>query len=44
MRTRDQRRLPLPVGLTQAEREFFLELRRLIDVAGFSCRALSAYP
>jgi tetratricopeptide (TPR) repeat protein len=26
--------------LTTAEREFFLELRRLIDVAGFTCRAL----
>jgi tetratricopeptide (TPR) repeat protein len=40
MRTHDQRRPPLPAGLTRAEREFFLELRRLVDVAGFSCRAL----
>lgn len=40
MRNRDQRRPPLPAELTPAEREFFLELRRLVDVAGFSCRAL----
>jgi tetratricopeptide (TPR) repeat protein len=40
MRNRDQRRPPLPVGLTPAEREFFLELQRLVDVAGFSCRVL----
>jgi tetratricopeptide (TPR) repeat protein len=26
--------------LTEAERDFFLELRRLIDIAGFTCRAL----
>jgi tetratricopeptide (TPR) repeat protein len=30
----------LPAGLTQPEREFFLELRLLIDVAGFTYRAL----
>jgi hypothetical protein len=30
----------LPAGLTQPEREFFLELRRLTDVAGFTYRAL----
>ena len=40
MRNPGQRRLPLPAGLTQAEREFFGELRRLIDVAAFTCRAL----
>jgi AAA ATPase domain/Helix-turn-helix domain len=34
------RRLPLPAGLTQPEREFFCELRRLTDVAGFTYRAL----
>jgi helix-turn-helix protein len=34
------RRLSLPAGLTQPEREFFLELRRLTDVAGFTYRAL----
>ena len=40
MRTRDQRRPPLPARLTHAEREFFLELRRLVDVAGFTYRTL----
>jgi hypothetical protein len=30
----------LPAGLARAELEFFLELRRLVDVAGFTCRAL----
>jgi tetratricopeptide (TPR) repeat protein len=30
----------LPAGLTQPEREFFVELRRLVDIAGFSYRAL----
>jgi len=34
------RRQPLPAGLTQPEREFFVELRRLVDIAGFSYRAL----
>ena len=34
------RRPPLPVGLTMAEREFFGELRRLTDIAGFSYRTL----
>src|SRR5690348_5894830 len=34
------RRRPLPAGLTQPEREFFVELRRLVDIAGFSYRAL----
>jgi tetratricopeptide (TPR) repeat protein len=40
MRNPGQRRLPLPAGLTRPEREFFLELRRLTDVAGFTYRAL----
>jgi AAA ATPase domain len=40
MRNPGRRRPPLPAGLTQPEREFFLELRRLIDVAGFTYRAL----
>ena len=40
MRNPGRRRLPLPAGLTQPEREFFLELRRLTDVAGFTYRAL----
>src|SRR6185437_6363858 len=39
MRNPGQRR-PLPAGLTQREREFFGELRRLVDIAGFSYRAL----
>jgi hypothetical protein len=39
---RDQRRLPLPAGLSAAERDFYGELRRLIDVAGLTCRALEA--
>ena len=34
------RRRPLPAGLTQPEQEFFAELRRLTDTAGFSYRAL----
>jgi tetratricopeptide (TPR) repeat protein len=40
MRNPGRRRPPLPAGLTQPERGFFLELRRLTDVAGLSCRAL----
>ena len=40
MRNPGRRRLPLPAGLTPPEREFFLELRRLTDVAGFTYRAL----
>jgi len=40
MRNPGRRRLPPPAGLTQPEREFFRELRRLIDVAGFSRRTL----
>src|SRR4051812_46661515 len=34
------RRPPLPAGLTQPEREFFLELRRLTVVADLSYRKL----
>jgi tetratricopeptide (TPR) repeat protein len=40
VRNRGRRRLPLPAGLTQPEQDFFLELRRLTDVAGLTCRAL----
>jgi tetratricopeptide (TPR) repeat protein len=40
MRNPGRGRLPLPAGLTQPEQDFFLELRRLTDVAGFTCRAL----
>jgi hypothetical protein len=39
MRNPGQRR-SLPAALTPAERDFFLELRRLTDVAGFTYRAL----
>ena len=39
MRDHAQRR-PLPVRLTPAERDFYVELRRLVDVAGLSFRAL----
>ena len=42
MASRDQRRSPLPVTLSQAERDFYLELRRLADAAGLTCRALEA--
>src|ERR1017187_5178650 len=40
MRNSGRRRPPLPAGLTPPEREFFLELRRLTDIAGLTCRAL----
>src|SRR5947209_345410 len=40
MRNPGRRRPALPAGLTQPEREFFLELRRLTDTAGFTCRGL----
>jgi hypothetical protein len=40
VRNPGRRRPPLPAGLSQPEREFFLELRRLTDVAGFTYRAL----
>jgi tetratricopeptide (TPR) repeat protein len=34
------RRPPLPTRLTTAERDFYLQLRRLVGAAGLSCRAL----
>ncbi len=40
MPSRDQQRLPLPATLSPAHRDFCDELRRLIDVAGLTCRAL----
>jgi tetratricopeptide (TPR) repeat protein len=41
MRNQDQRRTPLPVRLTSAEREFYTELRRLVDISGLSAGDLS---
>jgi len=40
MRNHDQRRPSLPARLTSAERDFYVELRRLVDAAGLSFRAL----
>jgi tetratricopeptide (TPR) repeat protein len=40
MRNHAQRRPPLPVRLTSAERNFYAELRRLVDAAGLSFRVL----
>jgi hypothetical protein len=40
MNDRVQRRPPLPDRLTTAERDFCVELRRLVDIAGMSFRAL----
>ena len=40
MVSRDQMRRPLPTGMPIAERDFYLELRRLIDIGGLSVRAL----
>jgi hypothetical protein len=40
MRDHAQRRPPLPVRLTPAKRDFHVELRRLVDAAGLSLRAL----
>jgi tetratricopeptide (TPR) repeat protein len=40
MRSQDRRRPPLPVHLTSAEREFYTELRRLVDVSGLSAGEL----
>lgn len=40
MRGQDQRRVPLPAALSPAERDFVLELRRLVDLAGLTFRAL----
>ena len=31
---------PLPIRLTPAERDFYVELRRLVDAAGLSFRVL----
>ena len=42
MPSRDQQRLPLPAALSPAQRDFYDELRRLIDVADLTCRALEA--
>jgi hypothetical protein len=39
--SRDQR-LPLPEALSPGQRDFYAELRRLIDVAGLTCRALES--
>jgi len=41
MRNQDQRHPPLPERLTSAEREFYTELRRLVDVSGLSAGELS---
>jgi len=40
--SRDQQRLPLPAVLSPAQRDFHRELRRLIDVAGLTTRALES--
>jgi hypothetical protein len=40
LRNQDQRRPPLPDHLSQAARDFYLELRRLVNAAGLSSRAL----
>jgi hypothetical protein len=40
MRDHARRRPPLPVRLAPAERDFFVELRRLVDAAGLSFRTL----
>ena len=40
MRDHARRRPPLPVQLAPAERDFFVELRRLVDAAGLSFRTL----
>ena len=40
MRNNDRQRPPLPARLTPAERDFYVELRRLVDAAGLSFRAL----
>ena len=41
MQNQDKRRPPLPVRLTSAEREFYTELRRLVDASGLSAGDLS---
>jgi tetratricopeptide (TPR) repeat protein len=40
VRTHDQRRSPLSAQLSAAQRDFITELRRLVDAAGLSFRAL----
>lgn len=40
MSNNDRQRPSLPVRLTPAERDFYVELRRLVDAAGLSFRAL----
>jgi tetratricopeptide (TPR) repeat protein len=40
MSNNDRQRPPLPARLTPAERDFYMELRRLVDAAGLSFRAL----
>ena len=40
MRDHARRRPPLPIQLAPAERDFFVELRRLVDAAGLSFRTL----
>ena len=41
MQNQDRRRPPLPVRLTSAEREFYTELRRLVDASALSAGDLS---
>ena len=43
MRVSDQRRPALPARLTAAERNFYLELRRVVKAAGASYRALEEW-
>jgi tetratricopeptide (TPR) repeat protein len=42
MHDQDRRRPALPARLAPAEREFFVELRRLLDAAGLSARDLAS--
>lgn len=42
MHDQDRRRPALPARLAPAEREFFMELRRLLDAAGLSARDLAS--
>ena len=44
MHSQDQRRPPLPSRLTSAEREFYVELRRLVDVSRLSAGDLGGMP
>jgi len=43
MHSHAQQRRSLPVRLTPAERNFYAELRRLVDAAGLSFRALTIF-